>query len=68
MKLSKRQINNAIETLQRAVPDKTINCGGFCQFCKTQNVHYGINKGNYTYECLKCQKQIYSTEVLTALK
>lgn len=42
---------------------KQINSGGTCTHCKTKSIHYSILNGNFTYECLNCDKKLDKMEV-----
>lgn len=44
--------------------DKSIiNCGAACKNCGQQTLHYGVERGSFTYYCNTCQKYIYNGEV-----
>lgn len=40
-----------------------INSNGTCKYCNTKSIMYGIENGNFTYKCLKCNKHLEKEDI-----
>ncbi len=46
----------------------TINSEGICRTCQTQSIHYGIERGRFTYFCVQCNATITKKDILIEKK
>lgn len=63
----KKAISNG-NTWAESEVKKIVNSNGYCRYCLKKQIYYSIENNNFTYFCVKCEKYLDKTDVLTTIE